>query len=111
MTALERRMRIKTKLRHTVVGDAKRPRLTVFRSLNQVYAQLIDDATGKTLVAANSLKSSGSLSLKAKAVGTEIAKLAKDAKISTAVFDRAGFAYSGAVKALCEAAREAGLKI
>lgn len=111
MTQLARRMRIKTKLRHTVIGDAKRPRLVVFRSLNNISAQLIDDSVGKTLVAADSLKLSGGLVAKAQTVGAQIAKSAKEAKISMAVYDRAGFAYAGAVKALCEAARENGLKI
>ena len=106
-----RRSKIQTKLRKTVIGTAERPRLSVYRSLNQVYAQLIDDATGKTLASAHSLKSTGSLSVKATEVGTAIAAAAKEKKIKSAVYDRAGFAYNGAVKALCEAARAAGLTI
>jgi large subunit ribosomal protein L18 len=105
------RQRIHTKIRKTIKGSAVRPRLSVYRSLSNLFAQLIDDSTGKTLVAANSLKTKGPLMAKAENVGLEIAKKAKEAKIKKAVYDRGGFAYKGAVKALAEAARKAGLEI
>ncbi len=105
------RQRIHAKLRKTVIGTAERPRLAVYRSLNNLFAQLIDDATGKTLASASSLKGKGSLMSKAKTVGVDIAKKAKELKVKKAVFDRGGFAYHGAVKQLCESAREGGLEI
>ncbi|MEX0594795.1 MAG: 50S ribosomal protein L18 [Patescibacteria group bacterium] len=105
------RQRIHAKLRKVVSGTAVRPRLAVYRSLNNLSAQLIDDTTGKTLAAANSLKDRASLIKKAEKVGKEIADKAKGLKIKSAVYDRGGFAYKGAVKLLCEAAREGGLTI
>ncbi|MCA9367773.1 50S ribosomal protein L18 [Candidatus Kaiserbacteria bacterium] len=98
------------RLRHKVTGSAERPRLAVFRSNTAVYAQLIDDAAGKTLAAVDSRKEKGSGTEKAKAVGTAIAKKAGDLKIATVVFDRGGFQYTGAVAALADAARAGGLK-
>jgi len=106
-----RRTKIARHLRKIVSGTAARPRLHVYRSLGHIYAQLIDDVTGKTLVAANSLKLTGSLTEKAVKVGQTMAATAKEKKIDVAVFDRAGFAYNGSVKVLCETVREAGLKI
>lgn len=108
---MKNREKIHAVIRHKLSGTASRPRLSVYRSLNNVFAQLIDDQSGKTLVGATSLKAKGSLREKAKVVGAEIAKKAKEKKIISAVFDRGGFAYKGAVKELCESARENGLKI
>ena len=98
------------RLRSTLAGTAERPRLAVFRSNKFVYAQLIDDETGTTLAAADSRKEKGGRLESAKAVGTEIAKLAKSKKVSTVVFDRGGFKYQGIVAALAEGAREGGLE-
>jgi large subunit ribosomal protein L18 len=99
------------RIRKTVTGTAARPRLVVSRSLNDIYAQVIDDEAGKTLAAASSLKiKKGTKSEQAAEVGTAIAKAAKEAKVETVVFDRSGHAYHGRVKALAESARENGLK-
>jgi large subunit ribosomal protein L18 len=99
------------RLRHKVSGTAARPRLAVFRSNKFVYAQLIDDESGKTLASADSRKeTAGTPVEKAKTVGTAIAKKAADAKITEVVFDRGGFRYQGIVAALADAAREGGLK-
>ncbi len=106
-----RRAKIHTQLRKTVTGTALRPRLSVYRSLSQLHAQLIDDTTGKTIAAVSSLKMTGSLTSKATEIGKAIAGLAKEKKIASVVFDRGGFAYAGSVKTLCEAARSAGLNI
>jgi large subunit ribosomal protein L18 len=94
------------------MGSAQRPRLSVYRSLHHVYAQLIDDTAGNTLVAASTvgLKSSKHDMEAAAAVGRSIAAKAKEAGVTTAVFDRGGFLYHGRVKALADAAREAGLE-
>jgi len=105
------RQRIHTKIRKTVVGSNDRPRLSIYRSLNNIFAQLIDDSTGRTLASASSLKIKGSLVAKAEKVGQEIAQKAKDAKIKKAVYDRGGFAYKGSVKVIAEAARMGGLEI
>jgi large subunit ribosomal protein L18 len=107
----ERRQKIKWRIRKNVQGTGVRPRLSVFRSNSGIYAQLIDDLSGKTLASS----SSGVLGLKSlnignsKQVGADIAKKAVDAGISTCVFDRNGYLYHGNVKALAEGAREAGL--
>ena len=103
-----------TRLRLTLSGTAARPRLAVFRSLNQIYAQLIDDAAGKTLASASSMESGlrsskGTKTDHAKQVGKLIADRAKAAGVKQVVFDRAGFRYHGRVRALADAAREAGL--
>lgn len=105
------RQRIHTKLRKIVSGTAERPRLAVYRSLTNVYAQLIDDTTGKTLAEASSLKLTGSLNAKASSVGKAIAEKATALKINKAVFDRGGFGYKGSVEQLADAARNAGLEI
>jgi len=102
------------RLRLKVAGDAARPRLAVFRSLNHIYAQVIDDAAGRTLAAASSLESElksakGTKSAEATAVGRLVAQRAKAAGVGQVVFDRAGFRYHGRVKSLADAAREAGL--
>jgi len=102
----------KARVRAKVNGSSERPRLTVTISNLQVSAQLIDDVNGKTLVAATTVgkKSTGSLTDKSASVGTEIAKKAAKAKITTVVFDRNGRAYAGRLKALADAARKEGLE-
>jgi large subunit ribosomal protein L18 len=102
------------RIRLTLSGDTRRPRLAVFRSLNQIYAQVIDDTSGRTLASASSLEkelreAEGNKSTQAKEVGALIARRAKDAGVGSVVFDRAGFRYHGRVRALAEGAREAGL--
>ena len=102
------------RLRLRLSGTEARPRLAVFRSLNHIYAQVIDDRNGTTLAAASSLESSlrgttGTKTDDAKRVGTLVAERAKAAGIEQVVFDRAGFKYHGRVRSLAEAAREAGL--
>src|SRR5690606_21755247 len=96
------------RLRAKVTGTATRPRLAVFKSNVAVYAQLIDDQSGKTIAAADSRKEKGSRLESAKTVGATIAKKAADLKITEVVFDRGGFRYQGIVAALAEGAREAG---
>lgn len=102
------------RVRATVKGTSARPRLSVFRSLNNIYAQVIDDEKQITLVAASTLekevKTKASNIEAAKEVGTLIAKKALEKNIDTVVFDRNGYLYHGKVKALADAAREAGLK-
>jgi len=103
------------RLRLRLVGDAGRPRLAVFRSLKHISAQVIDDASGRTLVAATSLEkelrsSTGSKSADAAAVGRLLAERAKAAGVDKVVFDRAGYRYHGRIKSLADAAREAGLQ-
>ena len=114
LSKLERRQRIKHRIRKVVTGTAEKPRLSVFRSNKEMYAQLIDDTTGKTITAVSSrdkgLEVSGSKSDVAKAVGKAIAEKATAVGIETVAFDRNGFLYHGRVKALADAAREAGLK-
>ncbi|MFZ4724103.1 MAG: 50S ribosomal protein L18 [Paludibacter sp.] len=111
-TNLDRRIRIKAHIRHKVAGTAQRPRMTVFRSNTQIYAQLIDDVNGVTLAAASSLglKEKATKTEQAAKVGTLVAKVALEAGITTVVFDRNGYLYHGRVKQLAEAAREGGLK-
>jgi large subunit ribosomal protein L18 len=111
-TNLERRTRIKAHIRHKVSGSAQKPRLTVFRSNTQIYAQLIDDVTGITLASASSLgvKDKVTKTEQAAKVGALVAKVAQDAGITEVVFDRNGYLYHGRVKQLADAAREAGLK-
>jgi large subunit ribosomal protein L18 len=111
------RQRRHERIRKTVGGTTERPRLSVFRSLNNIYAQVIDDTTGTTMVAASSLDTSMRAltqhkgnSKTAREVGLLIAGRAKEKGISKVVFDRSGYLYHGRVKALAEAAREAGLE-
>ena len=108
------RTRIRERIRSKVTGTAARPRLAVFRSLKHIYAQVIDDASGKTIVSASSRdKDSGTKGANqaaAKAVGALIAKKAKDKGIKQVVFDRGGYLYHGNIKALADAARENGLE-
>jgi large subunit ribosomal protein L18 len=108
------RVRRHKRVRKAIFGSPDRPRLSVYRSLNHVYAQIIDDLSGKTLVASSSLNQAdvvkeGSKSDLAKWVGEDIARLAKDKNIGAVVFDRGGYLYHGRVKALAEAARAGGL--
>ncbi len=112
---LKRRLRIKRSIRSKVSGNASSPRLTVFRSNKEIYAQLIDDVSQKTLAAASSLEKSAKEGASNKIeVATNVGKLladkAKEAKIEVAVFDRNGFLYHGRIKALAEGARANGLK-
>ncbi len=107
---VEKRVVRHNRIRAKVSGTATRPRLAVYRSNKYVYAQLIDDAAGKTLAAADSRQVAGAtLTERAKAVGVDIAGKAKAAKITEVVFDRGGFRYQGAVAALADGAREGGL--
>ena len=114
LSKIERRQRIKYRIKKTVSGTAQKPRLAVFRSNSEIYAQIIDDTKGVTLVAASSrdkdLKASGTKTEKAKQVGEAIAKKALTAGIETVSFDRGGYLYHGRVKSLAEGAREGGLK-
>ena len=114
LSKIERRQRIKYRIKKTVSGTAQKPRLVVFRSNSEIYAQIIDDTKGVTLVAASSrdkdLKASGTKTEKAKQVGEAIAKKALAAGIETISFDRGGYLYHGRVKSLAEGAREGGLK-
>jgi len=106
----ERRNKIKFRVRNKISGTAERPRMSVFRSNKQIYVQIIDDLAGKTLAAASSLgmaKMSGKE--QATKVGELIAQNAKEAGITTVVFDRNGFLYHGRVKELADAARKSGL--
>jgi large subunit ribosomal protein L18 len=109
----EVRRRIHTRIRKRVRGSAARPRLAVFRSIKHISAQLIDDDAGKTLVAASSLEKGGANGgnvAGAKAIGKLIAERATEKGLASVVFDRGGFLYHGRIKALADAAREAGLK-
>jgi large subunit ribosomal protein L18 len=109
----ERRQRIRFRIRKTVTGTAAQPRLSIFRSNKEIYAQIIDDVTGVTLVAASSRDkgvASGTKIETANAVGKLVAEKAVKAGISTITFDRGGNLYHGRVKSLAEGAREAGLK-
>ena len=106
------RARRHRRVRVHVEGTSQRPRLAVFRSLNHVYAQLIDDTAGRTMAAASTveLKTKGDGVARAQEVGKAIATKARSAGISQVVFDRGGFLYHGRIKALADAAREAGLE-
>ena len=100
------------KIRSRVIGSPSKRRLSVFRSLTNIYAQLIDDQNGVVLAQASSIKSKDKMTKtqSAQKVGEELAKKASEKKISECVFDRAGYKFHGRVKALAEAARENGLK-
>jgi len=115
---VEHRRRLKHHIRLRVKGTSERPRLTVFRSMKHVYAQIVDDSTGKTVLSVSDLSKSlrdefknmkGQIAL-AKRVGQLAAKLASEKKITQVVFDRNGYLYHGVVKALADGAREGGLK-
>ena len=113
-TKKDRRERIRLRQRKRIEGTAERPRLAVFRSTAHIYAQVIDDTAGSTLVSASSVdkggKTNGGNVAAAKAIGKAIAERAKDKGIKHVVFDRGGYIYHGRVKALADAAREAGLE-
>jgi large subunit ribosomal protein L18 len=111
------RKRVHARVRTRVSGTPERPRLAVYRSLDHIYAQVIDDHSGKTLASASSVDSETKTNLKgggnvaaAKVIGKAVAERAKAAGISKVVFDRGGYKYHGRVKALADAAREAGLQ-
>ena len=121
MVSKESRSKVRVKkhmkIRNRFSGTAERPRLAVFRSNNHMYAQIIDDTVGNTLVAASTLDKDVKAELEktndvaaAAKLGTVIAKKAREKGITTVVYDRGGFVYQGKVKALAEAAREAGLE-
>lgn len=106
----QRRHRRHARTRARMSGSNVRPRLIVFRSLRYIYAQLIDDDSGKTIASAHDMKAGkGTKVERAKEVGTKLAEAAKKAGVETCVFDRNGYKYHGRVKALAEGAREAGL--
>jgi large subunit ribosomal protein L18 len=108
-----RREKIRYRIRKKIAGTAERPRLSVFRSNTSIYAQLIDDESGHTLLSVSSRQLKEVKGKKvdlSKEVGTQIAKQAVDKGISAIVFDRGGYLYHGRVKALAEGAREGGLK-
>ncbi|MGY3792623.1 50S ribosomal protein L18 [uncultured Aquimarina sp.] len=110
-----RRLKIRKRIRGTVSGTEQRPRLSVFRSNKEIYAQIIDDVTGKTISAASSrdkdiAAASGSKAEKAGLVGKALAEKAMKAGVETVSFDRGGYLYHGRVKSLAEGAREGGLK-
>lgn len=114
----KKRIRKKVRVRSKVLGTTERPRLSVFRSLNHMYAQIIDDTKKRTLVAASTkskelleeLKSAKGKVSKSKLVGKMVAKLALEKGITAVVFDRNGFTYHGRIKAVADGAREGGLK-
>lgn len=109
----EIRQRIHARIREKLAGTAERPRLNVYRSLNHIYAQVIDDQKGETLASASSLqlklKTGGNVAM-AKEIGKAVAEKAVAKGIKRVVFDRGGYLYHGRVKALADAAREAGLE-
>jgi large subunit ribosomal protein L18 len=112
------RQRIHTRIRRRVRGTSERPRLAVFRSVKHIYAQVIDDTQGQTIASAGSIEktagekaaASGGNIAGAKAIGKLVAQRAQDKGIKSVVFDRGGYHYHGRVKALADAAREAGLE-
>ena len=108
---VERRIKIKFRIRKHVNGTAERPRLSVFRSNKQIYAQVINDVDGRTLASASSLGMEKMPKIQqAEKVGALVAEKAKSAGIETVVFDRSGYLYHGRVQALADAARQGGLK-
>lgn len=111
------RLRRHSRVRDKLSGTIERPRLSIYRSLNHIYAQIIDDQKGITLVSANSMEKALGASLKGKAkleqayiIGQEIAKRAKDKGIKGVVFDRSGYIYTGRIKKVADGARDAGLE-
>ena len=111
VSKIDRRNKIKTRIRGRISGTAERPRMSVFRSNKGIFVQVIDDLAGATLVAASSKGlEGGTKSEVAAKVGAEIAKKALEKGITTVVFDRNGYLFHGRVKSLADAAREAGLK-
>ena len=116
MSKNEARRRVHERIRKKMLGTSERPRLNVYRSLNHLYVQLVDDLAGKTIVSANSRESgkggrkTGGNVAAAKEIGKTVAARAKEKGITKVVFDRGGYLYHGRVKALADAAREAGLE-
>ncbi len=115
LTKNERRIRIKNRIRKIVSGTESKPRLSVFRSNKEIYAQVVDDVNGKTISAASSRdkdisSAKGNKSEVANLVGKAVAEKALKAGVETIAFDRGGYLYHGRVKSLAEGAREAGLK-
>ena len=111
------RLRRHSRVRDKLSGTIERPRLSIYRSLNHIYAQIIDDQKGITLVSANSMEKALGASLKGKTkleqaymIGQEIAKRAKDKGIKGVVFDRSGYIYTGRIKKVADGARDAGLE-
>lgn len=109
-TKNQSRERLHMRIRKKINGTAERPRLSVFRSNESIYCQLIDDMKGHTIAAASSKGTTGTKSERAMAVGKMIAEKAKENGVETVVFDRGGYRYHGRVKSLAEGAREGGLK-
>jgi large subunit ribosomal protein L18 len=115
---LASKKRIKYRIRKKVMGTASVPRFTVFRSLNNIYAQLVDDNSGKTIITVSSIskdvreafKDKKTKTEKSKIIGKKLAELAVEKKIKKVIFDRNGYLYHGRVKAIADAAREAGLE-
>jgi large subunit ribosomal protein L18 len=110
-----RRQRIRYTIRKKIAGTVEAPRLSIFRSNTEIYAQLIDDVSGKTIASASSkdkdiVAQKGTKSEKSKLVGATIARKATDLGVSTVIFDRGGYLYHGRVKAVADGAREGGLK-
>ena len=116
MSKIDPRLKRKARIRRKIAGTDVRPRLSVYKSLKHIYAQVVDDSTGKTLAFASSLskalkgQTEGDKKADAKRVGKLIAEHCKNAKVDQVVFDRNGFPYHGRVAAVADAAREAGLK-
>ncbi len=116
MSRIEQRLKRKNRIRKKLSGTTERPRLTVYKSLKHIYAQVVDDTTGNTLAFASTLskdlkgQDEGDKTADAKRVGKLIAEKCKAANVEAVVFDRNGFPYHGRVAAVAEAAREAGLK-
>ncbi|MGR7813499.1 50S ribosomal protein L18 [Lacinutrix undariae] len=115
LTKNQKRLRIKSRIRKVVSGTESRPRLAVFRSNKEIYAQVVDDVTGKTISAASSRdkdisSATGTKTEKATLVGKAVAERALKAGVETISFDRGGYQYHGRVKSLAEGARVAGLK-
>ncbi len=110
-TKTDKRIRLKKRIRVKIRGTEARPRLTIFRSNKFIYAQVINDVTGKTLVQANDIKvAKGTKSERARVIGKTIGALCLKAKIDKVVFDRNGFKYTGRIKLIADEARAAGLQ-
>ena len=112
LSKTEKRQKIKRRVRRNIFGTAERPRLSVYRSNKEIYAQLVDDDAGVTLASASSreAKANGTKTEQSASVGKLIAEKAKSKGIETVVFDRNGFVYHGRIKAMADGAREGGLK-
>lgn len=110
ITKTDRRNRRKLKIRNRVIGTMERPRLSVYRTNQHIYAQLIDDSNSQTIMATSDVKlEKGTKSEKAKLVGENLAKLAQSKKITKVVFDRNGFKFHGRIKELAQGAKDGGL--